>query len=453
MSFTADKQTLEDLNMLGKYNQLSIFSLFNKVRTAGGEQLLQSMFQTPLTDPEAINKRSETFKYFQGKQITFSFDNEQFSAVENYLSSSSGKSYPTILISLARKKLLATVVGDEQYPKIQSGLQQTVTLLSQCKKFIGQLEKDEKKEMQGQRHPFYEELHTAKNILDDAKLGWLEEEQTLTTPYSLRKMAGYDHLIRHILRSVLQVLIETFYKLDVYIAVGNLAMEKSFSYAKALPKDANLFSAKALRHPNINKAVANPISLHRESNMIFLTGANMAGKSTFMKAFSINVYLAHMGFPVAANSMEFSVKQGIYSSINVPDNLEMGYSHFYAEVLRVKKVAEEVSRGKNLVIIFDELFKGTNVKDAYDATLAVTAAFSEYRNCLFIISTHIIEAGEILQENSNVQSLYLPTIMNGNIPSYTYQLQPGISSDRHGMMIIENEGILKMLEKDDELIN
>ena len=172
----------------------------------------------------------------------------------------------------------------------------------------------------------------------------------------------------------------------------------------------------------------------------------MAGKSTFMKALGINVYLAHMGFPVAAMQMTFSVKDGIYSSINVPDNLNMGYSHFYAEVLRVKKVAEEVSSGKSLVIIFDELFKGTNVKDAYDATLAVTAAFSEYRDCLFIISTHIIEAGEVLQEQSNIQMLYLPTLMNGAIPTYPYLLQPGISSDRHGMMIIENEGILEMLE-------
>ena len=172
----------------------------------------------------------------------------------------------------------------------------------------------------------------------------------------------------------------------------------------------------------------------------------MAGKSTFMKSFGINIYLAHMGFPVAAKDMKFSVKEGIYTSINVPDDLNMGYSHFYAEVLRVKKVAEEVSSGKSLIIIFDELFKGTNVKDAYDATLAVTAAYSEHRNCMFIISTHIIEAGEVLKHQDNLQMLYLPTIMNGNVPTYPYKLESGISSDRHGMMIIENEGILEMLE-------
>jgi len=62
-------------------------------------------------------------------------------------------------------------------------------------------------------------------------------------------------------------------------------------------------------------------------------------------------------------------------------------------------------RRKDLIVIFDELFKGTNVKDAYDATLAVTEAFSKYRNCFFIISTHIIEVGENYGEDAITCSL------------------------------------------------
>jgi DNA mismatch repair protein MutS len=439
MSFIADKQTLEDMNLLGKFKQHSIFSLFNKVKTAGGEQLLNKMFQNPLVDPEAINNRSKIFKHFQNKQISFPFSNEQFSIMENYLSGSSAGNYPATLFMLARKKLLATVVRDEEYPKMLSGLQQTIRLLNQCKTFINQLDEKE------QQHPFFTQLRITKNILNDARLP--ATDQIECTQQSLLQAAKNDQLLRHTMKTELATVMETFYQLDVYIAVAKLAKEKDFGYAQALPKENNILSTTELRHPNIDKAVANPVSFRQDSNMIFLTGANMAGKSTFMKSFGINVYLAHMGFPVAAKEMQFSVKEGIYSSINVPDNLDMGLSHFYAEVLRVKKVAEEVNKEKELVIIFDELFKGTNVKDAYDATLAVTAAFSEFRNCFFIISTHIIEAGEVLQtQQANIQMLYLPTVMNGNIPTYTYKLQPGISSDRHGMMIIENEGILEMLE-------
>ena len=67
------------------------------------------------------------------------------------------------------------------------------------------------------------------------------------------------------------------------------------------------------------------------------------------------------------------------------------FLQFYSEVLRVKKVAVEINRGKRLVVIFDELFKGTNVKDAFDATFAVTRALANRRSCSFLISTHIIE--------------------------------------------------------------
>ena len=166
-----------------------------------------------------------------------------------------------------------------------------------------------------------------------------------------------------------------------------------------------------------------------------------------MKSFGISVYLAHMGFPVAATSMQFRIQDGMYTSINVPDNINLGYSHFYAEVLRVKKVAIEVSRDKRLVVIFDELFKGTNVKDAFDATLAVTEAIAERKNCAFMVSTHIIEVGQELGKRcNNVTFEYLPTVMKGKLPTYTYKLESGITSDKHGMIIINNEKIIEIIK-------
>jgi DNA mismatch repair ATPase MutS len=143
--------------------------------------------------------------------------------------------------------------------------------------------------------------------------------------------------------------------------------------------------------------------------------------------------------------MKFSVREGLYSSINVADNISLGYSHFFAEVVRVKQAAIAASSGKRLLLMFDELFKGTNVKDAYDGTLAVTEGFSEYTNCLFIVSTHIIEVGEALRARSNIKFGYMPTVMEGSRPRYTYKLQEGITEDRQGMMIIRNEGILELI--------
>jgi DNA mismatch repair ATPase MutS len=422
--FIADKQTLEDLNLLGKFKSNSIFSLFNKVKTTGGERLLEEMFRHPLTDVAAINRRSELFRYFQELQLTFPFRQGSFMVVENYL----GAGTAVTIMGMVRKKMMSSFLRDESYQELQTGLMATIEALNALQELLGKMDIELVKE--------------AKAILNDKRLSWLKEEKS-AQQLSLIKTIKYDRLLRHTMRKETEVLLSCLYEIDLYIAISDVARERNFSYAMALPAAENCLRATALWHPAIDKAVANPISLHQHSNVLFLTGANMAGKSTFMKSFGIAVYLAHMGFPVAARELEFSIRDGLYSSINMSDNLNLGYSHFYAEVLRVKTVAEQVSRGRNLVVIFDELFKGTNVKDAYDATLQVSSSFAKYRNCVFIISTHIIEVGEALRgKNSQVRFVYLPTVMDGVVPRYTYRLAEGITSDRHGMVIIRNEGIL-----------
>jgi DNA mismatch repair protein MutS len=444
MSFIADKQTLDDLNITGKFRPGSIFSLFNRVRTAGGEKLLEAMFGRPLSDPGEINKRSSIFRYFQQKALSFPFDPSAVEDMGNYLAGAAESNFVAAGLGNLRKLVLGYVLRDGRHAVLQNGIQSTIAVLTIFRDLIRQFG-------QYSDSPYFEQILLARKIIEDERLGWAGGGETSggskrsggSLPFL--RLIRYDHLLRHTMRKELGVLMSILYELDVFIAVGRVAAMHHFTYATALPKERNWIHAEDLSHPSLTNAVGNTLSFSQESNMIFLTGANMAGKSTLMKSFGIAVYLAHMGFPVAASRMKFSIKDGLCTSINVPDNLALGYSHFYSEVLRVKKVAEEVSGAKELIVIFDELFKGTNVKDAYDATLAVTEAFSAYRNCFFVISTHIIEVGEVLRRNSQIRFRYLSTMMEGTTPRYTYQLQEGISADRQGMIIIENEGILELL--------
>jgi DNA mismatch repair ATPase MutS len=428
MSFITDKQTLDDLGLLGKFKQHSVFSIFNKVRTAGGERLLNDMFHQPLTDADAINTRSALFRYFQEANLQFPFDTASFTMVENYMSSVTAGNAVANLAMIARKKFAGAFLHDEQYKQLQQQLRVTIDALIALRELVNKID--------------IPMTQAARRILSDKKLQWLG---TTGTNLSVMDTARYDSLLRNTLRNEMEILLDTIYQLDLYITVSTVARERGFHYATALPASENIFESRALSHPGLSNAVANPVHLGGAANLLFLTGANMAGKSTLMKSFGIAVYMGHMGFPVAAKDMRFSVRDGLYTSINVPDNLNMGYSHFYAEVLRVKKVAQEVSSRRNMIVIFDELFKGTNVKDAYDATLACTVSFSKYRNCAFIISTHIIEVGEALKPFRNIRFGYMPTIMNGNLPTYPYTLTEGITSDRQGMLIIENEKILEAL--------
>jgi len=437
MPFITDKQTQDDLNLLGKHRPGSVYGLFNKVRTTGGARLLEAMFRAPLSDAAAISERTALFRYFEQAAIDFPFDDAQLNAVQQLLDEFGG-SRIAVTVTMVWKRLQATLLRDEAYDQIISGLWTAINVLTSCVHLLDGLPS-------AAAGPYADRLARMRAILSQPRLAWLTTAKTRTAGRSAA--ARLIHLLATTLRGDLENLLSLLYEMDVLIAVSSVAKTRNFTYAKAVEPDEDILLVIGLKHPALEKGVGNTLTFSRRQNMLFLTGANMAGKSTLMKAFAIAVYLAHMGFPIAAKEMIFSVRDGLFSSINVPDNIQLGYSHFYAEVLRVKQVAQEVASGKRLVVLFDELFKGTNVKDAYDGTFAVTEAFATYRDCFFIISTHIIELGDVLgAQNDNLQFYYLPTIMEGPAPKYTYLLQPGITADQQGMILIQNEKILEILQ-------
>jgi DNA mismatch repair protein MutS len=434
MLFTTDKQTLDDLNIFGKHGGDSVYNIFNRTSTRGGAHLLEEMFRYPLSDEQAINRRSGIIQYFAVSGRAFPFSPALFDAAEPYLANTDERTKLMPEEHSLGKKLSNLIGKDVQTALIYKGVEAIVELLKGASVFTGALEPgiyDEEKEaiIRLLAEPAFAP------VLNSGKL-------------SHTVVAAYDILLRFRHRDAIQQLLQHIYRLDVYLSIAKVALDRGFVFPKALPKDAHRASLEGVYHPQVPNAVGNTLRIMPDSNIIFLTGANMAGKSTFMKSLGIAFFLAHMGFPVAAASMEFSVLDGIYTTINLPDNLGMGASHFYAEVLRVKKISLELQQSKNLLVIFDEMFRGTNVKDAYEATIAITAAFAGKRNSIFVISTHIIEAGDVLKERcDNISFVYLPTRMNGNIPVYTYMLEKGITADRHGMVIVNNEGILDILRR------
>jgi DNA mismatch repair protein MutS len=265
---------------------------------------------------------------------------------------------------------------------------------------------------------------------------------------SYHEAVDADKTLRFRHRQAVQQLLEHVYHLDVYLSVAEVARKHHYVFPVALEKERHCLKLTGVRHPLVENAIGNTLNITAERNLVFLTGANMAGKSTFMKSVAIAFYLAHLGFPVAAEALEFSVADGLYTTINLSDDLNSGISHFYAEVLRIKQIARELAGDRKLLVMFDELFRGTNVRDAHEGTVAVTQAFAARTNCMFVVSTHIIEAGEVLKgQCENIQFVFMPTRMEGTTPVYPYRLESGITSDRHGMVIINNERILEILRR------
>lgn len=443
MSFTIDKQTLDDLGIFGKRGNDSIYSIYNHTHTRGGAEILEHLFRYPLSDLQAIRNRSQIILYFGefGKRLEFPFRAALFDEAEEYLNNNDSRSRLLSEDNTLDRKFKNYFGNDSQYQSLQKGIFSLIGILTGLQDYMLLIRNN------AMNTPYCLELEEIEKSLKDgafAEVLLLKDKKKL----NYEETVDLDNILRFSQRDAILKLLHHIYMLDVYVSVAKVALKHNYVFPTVLPPENNMIHLEDVYHPQLNRPVPNSITITSENHIVFLTGANMAGKSTFMKSLAIALFVAHMGFPVAARSMEFSVKDGMFTTINLPDNLSMGYSHFYAEVLRVKKVAEEISKNKNLFVLFDEMFRGTNVKDAYDATLALTEAFDKKTNCIFIISTHITEAGEVLQQQGhNISYKYLPTIMNGKIPEYTYKLQIGISEDRHGMVIINNEGILDILKK------
>ncbi|QEH40730.1 DNA mismatch repair protein [Chitinophaga sp. XS-30] len=435
MLFTTDRQTLDDLNIFGKHGGDSIYNIFNRCATRGGAAVLEEMFRYPLSDSEAINKRSSIIQSFAALGTSFPFKSADFDLAAPYLANTDERSKLSTQENSLARKLTNMVAMDADTQLIYKGVESLVDLMKHAREFIKELSENE----------FYiAEKEEMRTILDNPAFAAIYQS---TGKLSHVQIAEFDVVLRFRNRALVEKLLGLISYLDVYLSVAKVANERNFIFPKALPGGGKeLLKLEGVYHPQVKKAVPNTIHITTDSNVIFLTGANMAGKSTFMKSLSIAMFLAHAGFPVAAKKMEFAVLDGVFTTINLPDNLGMGASHFYAEVLRVKKMAHELGTKKDLFIVFDELFRGTNVKDAYEATIAITTAFAKKRRSIFVISTHIIEAGDVLKERCpNINFVYLPTRMAGNQPEYTYTLEQGITSDRHGMVIINNERILDIL--------
>ncbi|MDD4632012.1 MAG: DNA mismatch repair protein [Proteiniphilum sp.] len=441
MSFIIDKQTMDDLNIFGKQGKNSVFSIYNHTSTRGGAILLEEMFRYPLDNFESIKKRQDIIQYFYHKRTEFPFEGAVFDAVAYYLHNTDTRTRIDAHDDKLRKRFQRLMKTDTEFQMIHKSILGLIYIINTLHDFFEDIEDDER------ILPEMPEMEEVKNIISDERLRFVKEERE-TKKLSLEKAGRYDNELRYASNKEMHKILSFIYQLDIYISLAHVAREKEFSFADVQPSDCNILKIDRLFHPLLADPVANTIEVTPQSNVIFLTGANMAGKSTFMKSFGIAVYLAHLGFPVPAREMTFSVRSGMYTTINLPDNLNQGYSHFYAEVLRLKKIANSINHARNMVVIFDELFRGTNVKDAYDATIAVTEAFAMNKNSIFIISTHIIESADILKERcGNIYFLYLPTTLENGVPRYTYTLSPGITDDRHGMMIIRNEQILDILEK------
>jgi DNA mismatch repair ATPase MutS len=258
-----------------------------------------------------------------------------------------------------------------------------------------------------------------------------------------------DQLFRLHEKATVPRLIQLIFEIDALVSMAD-ANHKLGLLLPIIDEGPPHVYAQGLVHPYVEKPIANPVELNEKQNLLFLTGPNMAGKTTYLRAFATALYLAHLGMGVPASSFRFVPVQRLFSTISLSDDLRGGVSYFRAEALRIKAIAQAIADGYRVVAVMDEPFKGTNVKDALDASLAVMERFTARENCLFMFSSHLIELSEQLLIKNQIDCRYFEAEENEGHLRFDYLLRRGVSSQRLGMRVLHEEGVFELLDGNPE---
>lgn len=230
--------------------------------------------------------------------------------------------------------------------------------------------------------------------------------------------------------------VDTVSRIDALVSMATFRYnEPEAGSAVIADGDEVVYEARGLYHPFLGrKAVKNDFSIVN-GNYYIVTGANMAGKSTFLRSLGINYILAMNGMPVFADSLRVSVF-ALFTSMRTTDDLTRGISYFNAELLRLRQLIDFCPNHKNTLIILDEILKGTNSADKLNGS----RLFLEYisgRNVTGVIATHDLELSRMSDEHAGRFHNYCFEIELGTDVTYSYKITPGVARNQNATFLLK----------------
>ncbi len=199
---------------------------------------------------------------------------------------------------------------------------------------------------------------------------------------------------------------------------------------------------KEIGHPLIpvEKRVDNFIDIPSNTELMLVTGSNMAGKSTYLRSIGVNVILAMAGSPVCARSFSVSHVQ-LISSMRVTDNLEESTSTFYAELKKLKTIIEKVNAGESVFILLDEILRGTNSLDRHTGSKALIKQLIK-KKAAAIIATHDLELANLKEDFSeNILNYHFDVQVSNDELYFDYLLKPGVCNSLNASILMKKIGI------------
>ncbi len=433
-----DNTTYNDLSVFHHEEENSIFHKLNFTETLEGKEWLLRFFKNPLSDKKKIEDAQQVVKMMLGKldQWPTSISNGTLMVIARFYDSAidSMPGHPNF-VNAANYRIFHTA----DFSLVRYSLSHFADFLRGMHELVELLGDDD---APATIRPLVQRI---RDLVKDKLLVQLAQRNK-DDQFDWKETVYFGRFIRDRFKNAAFELMAIYGKLDAWHSMAKACRKFDLAFPVFHEGDQPLIDANQLYHILLPTPVPYDVNLNKESNFLFLTGANMAGKSTFIKSVGSAVFLAHLGMGVPAKSMNLTTFDGLLSNINVVDNIAKGESYFFNEVQRIRNTILKINDGRKWLVLIDELFKGTNVQDAMKCSSTVIKGLMRISNSLFILSTHLYEIGEELRQYPNISFRYFETSVTEDQLVFSYQLKEGISNDRLGYLILRREKVVDLLE-------
>ncbi|WP_018476560.1 MutS-related protein [Pontibacter roseus] len=415
---------------------LPFFDFTNNEQSAA--RLTALLNTPPATEAEVLERQAVTKGMLANWVVLEGFTYRRLDLREVYTHFEGISSRSSVIESGIWMPAFRLLLDEAERNRLRARAVQIVLLLHDIqKRYLAQLD--------ASKFPgsFQKELLNAFTFLNRLRLeahARLIKEGRFTIP----RIIGFTQLLQDLGQGEANRFWEFFFSFEAYWSIAKGMLAHGFSFPTF---NSDFFRLEAFYHPVLQHPVKNTLELDADQNVLLLTGPNMSGKSTLLKAVAICVYLTHTGFPVPAAACSVPFFHSIAIAINLNDNLRDGYSHFMTEIAHLKAVVQATTGNRKCFAVFDEIFRGTNVDDALDITRTTVSGLTRFQGSFFLISTHMLQLEEHLENGSRerIRKCYIECRLEDGLPRFSYTLRDGWSQLRIGRILFEKEGLGTLL--------
>lgn len=237
--------------------------------------------------------------------------------------------------------------------------------------------------------------------------------------------------------------LETVGELDALCSLGTFAYNHPQYTYPELTEKPFCFLATQMGHPLMpaSQCVKNDATIPSRPFFLIITGANMAGKSTYLRTIGVNYLLACIGAPVCCERLKLYPNQ-LITSLRTSDSLSDNESYFFAELKRLKRIIDLLNQGQQLFIILDEILKGTNSMDKQKGSFDLIRQFMQLK-ANGIIATHDLLLGSLIKQfPEEIRNYCFEADIKENELTFSYKLREGVTQNMNACFLMKKMGII-----------